>query len=376
MSKAYKTVRVFICSTFRDMHAERDHLATVVFPELRKRVEQLGQEFFDVDLRWGVPETGLDGEKANSWEYCRRWIGRVEPFFVCLLGQRYGWVPRPDEIKDDDDRRLWAGRSVTDMEIRHAVLSRRGRRRSSFYLRETLVPEPPQTDPAIYGEFVDADPISFRNQEQLKAEIRTSGRPVRPYACRWTGKSFEDLDTFGRLVLDDLWSAVLRDERYVSKEVWRQTLGADPEADPRYTDESRPVPPDLVAKLVGLATCQPAPLTEDEVRTIVAEYFQEYCRELAPQPLDALCAIPQAGPETVEIERILSKYNLLSNRQRMVARLLAIGWRDRQIAVALYLSPMAVATHIVHIKEKMQVDSRIQLQKELRVIVEEEASGR
>jgi len=49
-----KQVRVFISSTFRDMHAEQDHLVTVVFPELRERVEQLGPEFFDVDLRWGV----------------------------------------------------------------------------------------------------------------------------------------------------------------------------------------------------------------------------------------------------------------------------------------------------------------------------------
>ena len=36
------------------MHAERGHLITVVFPELRERVKQLGLEFFDVDLRWGV----------------------------------------------------------------------------------------------------------------------------------------------------------------------------------------------------------------------------------------------------------------------------------------------------------------------------------
>lgn len=257
MTQADHQVRVFISSTFRDMHAERDHLVTVVFPELRERVERLGLEFFDVDLRWGVPETEGDGEKANSWEYCKRWIGRVEPFFVCMLGQRYGWVPKPHEIKDDDDRKLWAGQSVTDMEIRHAVLSRRVRRRSTFYLRETLVPEPPRTDPAIYGEFVDTDPISFRNLEQLKSEIRTCNCLVRPYACRWTGKSFEGLDAFGRMVLEDLWSGVLRDERYVSKDIWRQALGADPNADPRYTDESNPVPPDLAAKLVALAKPPP-----------------------------------------------------------------------------------------------------------------------
>ena len=54
MADQDRIVRVFVSSTFRDMHAERDHLVTVVFPELRERVERLGLEFFDVDLRWGV----------------------------------------------------------------------------------------------------------------------------------------------------------------------------------------------------------------------------------------------------------------------------------------------------------------------------------
>jgi len=54
MIGASRTVRVFISLTFRDMHAERDHLVTVVFPELRERVERLGLEFHDVGLRWGV----------------------------------------------------------------------------------------------------------------------------------------------------------------------------------------------------------------------------------------------------------------------------------------------------------------------------------
>jgi hypothetical protein len=49
--KQENNIRVFISSTFKDMHAEREHLVTIVFPELRER---LGLEFFDVDLRWGV----------------------------------------------------------------------------------------------------------------------------------------------------------------------------------------------------------------------------------------------------------------------------------------------------------------------------------
>jgi hypothetical protein len=38
MAGAWRTAGVFISSTFRDMHAERDHLDKVVFPELRERL--------------------------------------------------------------------------------------------------------------------------------------------------------------------------------------------------------------------------------------------------------------------------------------------------------------------------------------------------
>src|SRR5438034_76936 len=38
MASSWRTVRVFISSTFRDMHAERDHLVKVVFPSLRARL--------------------------------------------------------------------------------------------------------------------------------------------------------------------------------------------------------------------------------------------------------------------------------------------------------------------------------------------------
>ncbi len=120
-----RVVRVFISSTFRDMHAERDHLVTVVFPELREHCERLGLEFFDVDLRWGVPAKGAAGETANSWEYCRQWIDRVEPFFVCILGQRYGWIPKPKELKDpaDQQKQQEQPRSITDPDVRYAVLN-------------------------------------------------------------------------------------------------------------------------------------------------------------------------------------------------------------------------------------------------------------
>ena len=249
-----RQVRVFISSTFRDMQAERDHLVTVVFPELRERVEQLGLEFFDVDRRWGVPAKGANGGTANSWEYCRQWIDRVEPFFVCILGQRYGWVPEPEQFREPTDRQrqVQEPRSITDLEVRHAVLDSRRKRRSYFYLRTTAVP----TSGELAGEYVD--PPEYQDRlTQLKTAVRQCGRPVRDYSPEWTGRGFIALKEFGDFVLDDLWSGVLRDERYVNKDVWLQVLGGDPDHDPCYTDESVPVPEDIAAKIVALAKPPP-----------------------------------------------------------------------------------------------------------------------
>ena len=85
-AQSERVVRASINSTSRGMHAERGHLVTVVLPELRARAEQLGLEFFNVELGRGVPARDLNGETANSWEYCRPLIDRVEPLFVCILG--------------------------------------------------------------------------------------------------------------------------------------------------------------------------------------------------------------------------------------------------------------------------------------------------
>ena len=51
MSASWRTVRVFISSTFRDMQAERDHLVRFVFPRLREELLTRRIHFVDVDLR-------------------------------------------------------------------------------------------------------------------------------------------------------------------------------------------------------------------------------------------------------------------------------------------------------------------------------------
>ena len=52
MPSTWNTIRIFISSTFRDMHAERYHIIKVVFPELRERYAKHKLHLIDVDLRW------------------------------------------------------------------------------------------------------------------------------------------------------------------------------------------------------------------------------------------------------------------------------------------------------------------------------------
>ncbi len=92
---AGRVVRVFVSSTFRDMQAERDELVKRVFPELRKLCEMRGVTWGEVDLRWGV----TDEQKAEGrvLPICLQEIERCRPYFIGLLGERYGWVP--DELR-------------------------------------------------------------------------------------------------------------------------------------------------------------------------------------------------------------------------------------------------------------------------------------
>jgi hypothetical protein len=50
----WKTVRVSISSTFRDMHAEPDYLMRFVFPELCKQCAERQLDLVDMNPRWGM----------------------------------------------------------------------------------------------------------------------------------------------------------------------------------------------------------------------------------------------------------------------------------------------------------------------------------
>ncbi|NQT94386.1 MAG: DUF4062 domain-containing protein, partial [Lentisphaerae bacterium] len=91
MHVKWREVRVFISSTFKDMHAERDHLVKRVFPQLRERLLPYRIHLIDIDLRWGITEEEANNDRVI--DLCLQQIDECRPFFVGILGERYGWGP-------------------------------------------------------------------------------------------------------------------------------------------------------------------------------------------------------------------------------------------------------------------------------------------
>ncbi len=107
-TQRWRTVRIFISSTFSDMHAERDHLVRFVFPELKEKCRKLHVHLIDVDLRWGVTEK--EAQEGKALDICLDEIDSCRPYFLGLLGQRYGHIPSGHH------------HSITAQEIFHGVL--------------------------------------------------------------------------------------------------------------------------------------------------------------------------------------------------------------------------------------------------------------
>jgi len=216
MPSIWNTIRIFISSTFRDMHVERDHLVKVVFPELRERCEKRRVHLIDVDLRWGVTEE--EAEQGKVLEIILDEVERSRPFFIGILGKRYGSIP--DDIPDDAKfahpwLQDYPDHSLTALEIVHGVLSNPElAKRSFFYFRDPqFISKMPEN---LRGDYIAENSDAAQKLAALKDEIRSSDRPVKEnYPCRWDNpeESLVDLDAFGQQVLEDRGLQSLRNTR-------------------------------------------------------------------------------------------------------------------------------------------------------------------
>ncbi len=198
-----RVVKLFISSNFLDMWEEREILAKLVFPALRVRCTGREVNFVPVDLNRSAHI--LKAHSLSALRASLKEIDNCRPWFLGLLGERYGWIP-PEVDWELLEERPWLaeqiGTSITELEILHGTLNDPVKKGTCFfYMRDPTFLE--QVTEAHRGDFVEDDAAAQARMRALKERIRRSGYYLRD--------NYPDPTTFGRVVLKDIWSAIDRE---------------------------------------------------------------------------------------------------------------------------------------------------------------------
>ncbi len=217
----WRTRPLFISSTFKDLHAERDYLRDFVFPELQENLRQRQSYLEPIDLRLGIAGGEQDSEEGRELavlKLCLDEIRRSRPFLIVLLGDRYGWVPSRERMqaaaREAGFNADVGGQSVTALEIQFGIFNEEPEQRRScfFYFREPLPYAEMGARAAVYSEDFTGDPEAPARVAALRAlkrEIEADpelGPRVRTYRAVWdaTTQRVTGLEELGRQVLADL----------------------------------------------------------------------------------------------------------------------------------------------------------------------------
>lgn len=119
----WRTIKIFISSTFIDMDSERDALRLIVEPQLNNYFKSMHLNIRFIDLRKDVEtDTSLPVEEREKQilQVCIKEIEDCSPFFIGLVGDRYGWIPPEhlmDAYKDAEDE----GNKLPDVPFQKSV---------------------------------------------------------------------------------------------------------------------------------------------------------------------------------------------------------------------------------------------------------------
>ncbi|CAM9118327.1 unnamed protein product, partial [Ectocarpus fasciculatus] len=178
----WQCIRVFVSSTFADMFAEREYLVKAIFPRLRDWCAQRRLRLVEVDLRWGVPADSTSESILRACleeiVYCKE-VNDNTPFFINMLGHRYGWAPScstgevPETVRSEFD---WVdGASVTTMELLCGALRLDNPNALCLIRGDRSLPHIPDE---FRLDFVDSSWVSKCALDGLKNIIRKRYRPT------------------------------------------------------------------------------------------------------------------------------------------------------------------------------------------------------
>lgn len=134
-----RQIRVFVSSTFKDLHRERNFLMRRTFPKLQEEALKHGISITEMDLRWGITED--ESKLGKVLQICLEEVDNSVPFFVGILGKRYGWIPTLNDINDQIienapqvKKYIENHISITEMEFLYGALEREENMNAIFFV--------------------------------------------------------------------------------------------------------------------------------------------------------------------------------------------------------------------------------------------------
>lgn len=168
-----RQIRIFLSSTFSDMQEERSALVKT-FEKLKVSAARRNVTLSLLDLRWGVTDEEARSGKVIS--VCLNEIEHSHPFFIGLLGNRYGYAPDSMELSKNHDlleRYPWLakdiadGCSITEIEMLYGALRNSDHPvDATFFIKQTSEPDDNLKQTALKEK--------IRNQKQYPVKDYTN----------------------------------------------------------------------------------------------------------------------------------------------------------------------------------------------------------
>lgn len=155
-----------------------------------------------IDLRWGI--TPKEAASGRVIEICLDEIERTRPYFIGLIGGRYGWIPDLDDSNLNKrllSRYPWIienikrAMSITEIEMRFGVLNNPGETNAFFYLRDL--------DSISKDNLDSKGSYSAACRDRLRNEIIDAAKAGFCHAS-----SYNSLNNLGRKINNDLMKMI------------------------------------------------------------------------------------------------------------------------------------------------------------------------
>jgi hypothetical protein len=284
--KSPEEVRVFLSSSFLDMHFERDYLQMHVFPKLDLALRLQNRKLYVVDLRGSEQECDEESHQREVFSMCLNEVDACRPRMIGLIGNRYGWTPLDTEDAGNhaDIQLLYtakriaaehgmtlndiAKKSITHMEIEHGLRIMDKDKCYFFFRQFDMDSEVAEKSEGIY-KFSKADDGTERLKHELMNVYGTSriapptetGYHLQHYSVAFRDGRVTGLESFGNLVYENIYSSFQNREKEPNKSFFAQLFGFEHKTLPfwyvriaNYLDEKtlNTVPMEQAGQIAGL----------------------------------------------------------------------------------------------------------------------------